>query len=244
MDTPTLILGETFQAAWLKAANHLRTNNWDVWNLVVQITDPTSYDKSVNKRFKNFADDNNRITPKGVAYTIFPHKLYKKVNSAEELYNKYMGKIYPWTRGRKHSGWGTYFQRMIAYPGAKKNENQLLNIIKAINERDRINRASYTIVIEKPGGETVRPLGAPCLNYIAVQIEPGSNTKVSLLCVYRNHDFFERSYGNYWGLCNLLCFIAKETNLDTGSLTCISSHAYVNGSITKFRAFLEELDEA
>ncbi len=244
MDKPTIILGETFQDAWIQAANYLKANRWNVWNLVVQISNPTSFDKLIHNKFKDFASDNSKISPKGVAYTIFPHKLYNKVNSADELYNKYMSKIYPWTRGREHSGWGTYFQRMIAYPGIKRTENQLSNIINAINKRDKINRASYTIVIEKPGGETVRPLGAPCLNYIAVQIEPGSNTKVSLLCVYRNHDFFERVYGNYWGLCNLLCFIAYETNLVPGSLTCVSSHAYVNGSKTIFKAFLEELDEA
>lgn len=242
MNTPALITGQTFQEVWLKAANYLRNNNWDVWNLVVQITDPTSYDKLINTTFKNFAEDNNKVSPKGVAYTIFPHKLYKRVNSADDLYYTYMNKIYPWTRGREHSGWGTYFQRMIAYPSMKGSTNQLSNIINAINNRDRLSRASYTIVIERPGGETIKPLGAPCLNYIAVQLEPGIKPKISLLCVYRNHDFFERAYGNYWGLCNLLCFIAKETNLSPGSLTCISSHAYVDGSKTNFKSLLEELE--
>jgi thymidylate synthase len=243
MDEPTLISGKTFQEAWIKAANYLKDNNWDVWNLVVQISDPTSYDKLIHNTFKDFAVDNDRISPKGVAYTIFPHKLYNRVKCANKLYSAYMDKIYTWTRKRKHKGWGTYFQRMIAYPGQKEPINQLANIIDAINNRDRISRASYTIVIEKPGGETIRPLGAPCLNYIAVQIESDSNA-ISLLCVYRNHDFFERAYGNYWGMCNLLCFIANETKLAPGSVTCISSHAYINGSITNFKAFLEALNEA
>ncbi len=61
---------------------------------------------------------------------------------------------------------------------------------------------------------------------ILPKTEP-SNPQLSLLCVYRNHDFLERAYGNYWGLCYLLNLIACETNMEPGTLTCISSHAYI-----------------
>jgi thymidylate synthase len=63
--------------------------------------------------------------------------------------------------------------------------------------------------------------------------------ELSLMCIYRNHDFLERAYGNYWGLLNLLKFLAHETNLNVGVLTCISSHAYVDKKKTELKNFLE-----
>ena len=96
---------------------------------------------------------------------------------------------------------------MTHYNGPDGTVNQLNNIIAAIRDRENLSKAAYTIVIQEPGGETVRPLGGPCLNYIAVQAEPGQAGQpltLGLLAVYRNHDFLERAYGNYWGLCNLL----------------------------------------
>ena len=189
-----------------------------------------------------FSKNHRLISPKGVAYTIFPHKTYKRNQCAQELYDCYLKTIYPWTRTREHKGWGTYFHRMIHYETHTGVVNQLNNIINAINDRDVTSRAAYTIVIEKPGGETIRPLGAPCLNYVAVQLEPTERRRrLGLLCIYRNHDFLERAYGNYWGLSNLLCFLAKETDSDVGTLTCISSHAYIPSKKAAFKKLLEEL---
>jgi len=54
-----------------------------------------------------------------------------------------------------------------------------------------------------------------------------------------NHDFLERAYGNYWGLCNLLAFLAREVGGEPGPLTCMSSHAYVSGRKTALKALVE-----
>lgn len=93
-------------------------------------------------------------------------------------------------------------------------------------------------------------LGAPCLNYLTVQVyENDSGRKViNLLAVYRNHDFTVRTYGNYLCLRNLLRYICAETDSEVGSITCISSHAYINGYARELKAisdtFLEsESDE-
>ena len=118
------------------------------------------------------------------------------------------------------------------------------NIISAIRDRENISRAAYTVVIQHPGGETIRPLGGPCLNYLAVQAEPAQGNQrmtLGLLAVYRNHDFLERAHGNYWGLCNLIGFLAKEVDGKPGPLTCVSSHAYVSGKKTALKALVEGL---
>jgi hypothetical protein len=130
---------------------------------------------------------------------------------------------------------------MTRYEGHNGPVNQLGNIISAIRGRANLSKAAYTVVIQRPGGETIRPLGGPCLNYLAVQAEPGNRRQIGLLAVYRNHDFLERAYGNYWGLCNLVRFLAKEVGGDPGPLTCISSHAFVDKKKTALRAFVEGL---
>lgn len=74
-----------------------------------------------------------------------------------------------------------------------------------------------------------------------MQIAHDSCMNLGLLAVYRNHDFLERAYGNYWGLCNLLNFIANEVGATPGPLTCVSSHAYVDKKKTAFKTLLESL---
>lgn len=137
---------------------------------------------------------------------------------------------------------GTYFRRMTHYDGGGAPVNQLENIISALTTRENVTKAALTVVIQKPGSETTRPLGGPCLNYLAIQAERNEQTTLGMLAVYRNHDFLQKAYGNYWGLCNLLCFLAKETNTIAGPLTCVSSHAYVEGKQRRaLRRFLEGL---
>ena len=238
MNTPFLFCRDSFQQAWIDVVQFLQENHWEWWNIIVQITDPTLFDQDFTNKINFFKIEKELVSPKDVAYTIFPHKLYKGRGTAKQLYDKYINRMYPYTRKCPRSGWGTYFYRMVHFETENGPVNQLDNIINAINTRKKKYRAAYTIIIEKTGLETIRPLGAPCLNYIAVQVS--ATESISLLCIYRNHDFLERAYGNYWGLSNLLRFLASETGLQPGYLTCISSHAYVSNHKRDLKKLLEE----
>lgn len=244
INQPILINKSSFQIAWKEAASILKNKGWEIRNLVIHITDPASFDDHFHDKFSKFCALNSILGPKHVAYTIFPHKLYKISGSANKVFNAYnrSGGLYQRLRHRPRRGWGTYFRRMTYYGSGIGTQNQLQNIIQAIKNRPKTYKAAYTIVIQKPGGETVRPLGGPCLNYLAVQMEPANPVPLlGLLGVYRNHDILERAYGNYWGLCNLICFLAKETNSMPGPLTCFSSHAYADkrkGPLSNFLSML------
>lgn len=236
INEPAQIVTDDFQSAWLKVVRHLITTHWEIRNLIVQIRNPALFDKTFHNKIDNFARTQRIIGPKHVAYTIFPYKLYERNGNATELFTAYNKKRGFYDRIR--TGWGTYFRRMTHYEGVNGTVNQLSNIINAIRGRENLSRAAYTVVIQSPGGETVRPLGGPCLNYIAVQAEPGQSGQpltLGLLAVYRNHDFLKRAYGNYWGLCNLLVFLAKEVDGLPGPLTCVSSHAYVDAKKTELK---------
>jgi thymidylate synthase len=243
MNRPVLVVKDSFQEVWIDVGKILCVQGWNIHNLMVSIQKPELIDTMLHRQFNAFAEANDIIKPKDVAYTIFPQNLYEKSGSAARLFSRYNQErgMYAHLRNRPHRGWGTYFRRMTHYVTPDGIQNQLANIIDAIKERDRISKAAYTIVIEHPGGETIRPLGAPCLNYIAIQLDAESK-KMGLLAVYRNHDFFERAYGNYWGLCNLLKFMANETNFNIGTLTCVSSHAYIDKNKRAFRSFIESLE--
>lgn len=206
----------------------LASKNWDYHNLVVQIGDPMLLDQTIHTAVDQFCVSNGVLKPKDVAYTIFPHKLYSTHNNKSSLFTAYnrKGGLFDRTRKRPKKGWGTYFNRMTSYNTTRGNINQLELIINAIRTRKSRSKAAYTIIILQPGSETARKMGAPCLNYLAVQCR---NRSLGLLAIYRNHDFLERAYGNYWGLCNLIRFLAQETSLTPGPVTCISSHAYAPG---------------
>ncbi len=240
---PVSITSPCFQSAWLEVVKLLIDNQWKLRNIIVHIENPATFCEDFHQNICNFTEQVGLLGPKDVAYTIFPHKLYAKKRSQRKLFESYnrTNGLFERIQNRKRS-WGSYFRRMTYYE-TKSGEiqNQLENIIKAIKVRSNISTAAYTIVIQKPGGETIRPLGGPCLNYMAVQLEPSNPLQLGLLAVYRNHDFLKRAYGNYWGLCNLMSFLAKETGYTSGPLTCVSSQAYVSGKKTELRSLVDSL---
>jgi len=228
MNIPILINEISFQIAWAKAVKILSDNSWNMWNIIVQINNPELFDKGSDDLLTSFAKKNNIIIPKHVAHTIFPQSFYSNGITKENLYKKYW-RFFDRPREKPRNGWGTYFQRMIKYPIHNVSIDQLGTIIDSINNRERNYGASYFIIIPCPDKDLNIIMGAPCLNYITVQVENVSENKtINLLAVYRNHDFLRKVYGNYYGLCNLLKYIAHETNSKIGTLTCISSHAYVD----------------
>lgn len=241
MNDPFVIKNSSFQQTWVNAVEHLSVNNWKYFNLIIQITDPCIFDITTHNSITQFSKMINIRTPKDVAYTIFPYNQYN--GNADELYQQYIKRFFPWTRKQQHSGWGTYFERMINYdPGnGSKRINQLKNIVDAINVRKMTLSAAYTISITHPGGETIRRMGGPCLNYLTIQMEPSNPPKLGILAIYRNHEFLERAYGNYFGLCKLLEFLNEQTSTVPGTITCVSSHAYVKGEKVRLKSFINSL---
>lgn len=245
MNKPIVICEDSFQKAWAQAIVKLSKNHWEAWNVIVQINRPELYKKDINRLLECFVKKYNTkedklIPPKHVAHTIFPQRFFIKGISKENLYKKYW-RFFNRPRKKPRSGWGTYFARMIKYPTPSGDIDQLRSIIDNINDRPKNYGASYKIIIPCPDKDLNNIMGAPCLNYIAIQTEKTSSRNnmkiINMLAVYRNHDFTRRTYGNYFGLCNLLKYIANETNSQVGTLTCVSSHA----SVTNYKTVLLDI---
>ena len=233
--TTNTILGESFHEAWLQAIKYLSASRWESRNLVVQISHPEAFHTEIHQKIEQYVNDCNKrrkdklLTPKQVAYTIFPHELYERKAKPDagrlfELYNR-DGGFYQRVHYLKPGEWGTYFRSMTHYQDRGEEGlpvNQIQNAITSLRDNPGYT-AARAIHIEGPTNN-MQLRGRPCLNYIAFQ---NTNQRLGMLAVYRNHDFLNRAYGNYWGLCNLLMFIAEQINKEPGPLTCISSHAYV-----------------
>jgi len=233
---PQQVFADSFQEGWISASKLLFENKNEIRNLVVHITDTSIINNDIHEAYDNFCASNNFIRPKHVAYTIFPFGLMKG-RSAEKVFNTYNRKHGMYERVKNN--WGTYFRRMTCYTGHNnKKINQLERIIKALKSRSSVYKAAYTIMIQHAGSENTRPLGGPCLNYIALQLAPGTPNHLGILAVYRNHHFVKRTYGNYWGLIKLQNFICEETGFAPGPFTCISSHAVIEGRISDFKALI------
>lgn len=145
-----------------------------------------AFDDVFNTLFAGFAHAQGLLGPKHVAYTIFPQGLYSDGQDAAHVFRAYNRPNGMYDRlHRKTHDWGTNFQRMTQYEGRDGPVNQLDNIISAIRGRANLSKVAYTVVIQHPGGETIRPLGGPCLNYLAIQAEPGVRRQIGLLAVYR-----------------------------------------------------------
>ena len=230
MNNPRLIVADDFSVAWAKAVIELKENNWNAWNWVVTIKDPCVVNNDAIKEMSGFCLSKGLLSPDKVQHTIFPLAFYKnnRVHNRNEFYRAY-NKFYGLTRKMPHSGWGTYFKRMISYTTSEgKKYDQLGHIIDHINKRPTNYGSANFMVIPQIGKDSNRIMGSPCLNYVTVQVEKDKKNKIiNLLAVYRNHDFRERTFGNYWGLCELLKYICTETYSAVGRVTCVSSHAFI-----------------
>lgn len=236
---PLVISASNIQEAWVRAVRALQDAKWDLRTLTVDVSDPLTMDAIKHRAICQFARSEDLLDPRVVARTIFPHTLYKRFGPA--LYDKYNGPEGLYNHiPPKHRRWGTYFRRLTHYETGAGIVNQLDNIVSRMNATTDVLKAAYTAILPFPGSETVRRLGAPCLQYLAFQLAPTTPPTIGLLAVYRNHDFLRRAYGNYWGLANLLGFVARETGKTVGWLTCVSSHAYVDGHKTSLAAFVTD----
>lgn len=219
--------------AWQRGCN-LLLKETEVFNLVTVIAEPVFCDnrwyrdynpKSVKHEVQNLSD---------VVTTIFPYKFVGRGLSRPQLYQRYQErherarKIHQVTRSR----WGTYFLRMISF--GEKNVNQLDDAIEGVRSWTRNHKAAMVIHTSSAETDSVRKhTGNPCLQYIEL-LCPDVNT-ISLMAVYRNHDYFEKALGNFIGLGQLLRFICQETGRNPGTLVCHSAHAYAESSKNKLK---------
>lgn len=214
-------------------------------NLLLEMESPlqiTAEDREVIRKVDGALLDRDKgLSIDTVASTIFPQGLYKRFGGTE-LYDRYRTMI---DRAAKPKTWGTYFDRMTRRETPSgKVINPLENLIVKIRQSvasGRVYQSAYELPSCDPAMElstmdygaelgTYDPArdaklfrGGPCLSHVSFKIT--SKTHVDMTAVYRSHTYCSRALGNLIGLGRLLHFVASETELEVGVLSCLSTHA-------------------
>lgn len=230
-----IITGNNLLDTWQSSCQFLRNNGKRAFNLILEIHDPTNFvylnDWIDNRNPKNYggSDDIN-----DVINTIFPFKTYERnIFFNRNLFYDHYKRIY--LRGKRinsRQSWGTYFQRLINYSKHFTNPigvNQLEKAIIALSG-DRVRRNSIVFHLTSSDLDSnTRLLGAPCWQFGEI-LWDGETDRISLLVVYRNHDYFNKTLGNLIGLSKLLDFLCNESGKQPGKLIVHSANAYYNCS--------------
>ena len=231
---PHLIFATTLFNAWEQASNYLYLNGAKN-NLLINIETPCDYTDLGNWLIDYNPCDHNGDNIKNVVNTIFPYKLQSRMGNRNSFFQKYES-IYG--RAWSHKRWGTYFQRLISY-GKHFNPSHPNQIERAIVALSRpINqKSSITFhLTDSSLDANTRPRGAPCWHFGELICHP--DRSVDLLAVYRNHDYFNKAFGNFIGLSKLLKFLCTESGRNPNHLIIHSVHADYGCSKSTFKNIL------
>lgn len=215
-------------------------------HLVSTVTEPGAELAPVRHVLDSALDAVDKHSVDTVAETIFPSSLYPDPGfdwtpgiapekeaeldtAADALYSSYWD-ILPLMSSVAANNRGTYFGRMVSWPGkAAGGPNQLADRISALRGKHRAGvRRNNTLDMdiaadsqEPIRGVQVyaatdrRPLGFPCLTHVDLTLHDG---RLHCLAVYRHQYFIEKAYGNMVGLSAMLQFLCQQSGYAPGEL--------------------------
>jgi len=233
-----LITADTCSTGWIYAVQHLLASGGDCFNLIIEIEKPTLEHAEVRRLLETFLEQSERKPVDEVANTIFPKSLYFPSLGRKHLYSSYE-MAWPLIR-LFNNRWGTYFYRMIHWEKDESPLNQLEDTIGKLRRTSSGKpkyRSIYEVSIYCPNNDSHISRGGPCLSHLSFKLV---DDKLHLTVVYRNHFYIERAYGNFIGLGRLMEFVAKESGISVGRLTCISTHAELDAGKQAATKLLKE----
>ena len=207
-----------------------------------------------------------------VAETIFPSSLYSDPGfdwtpempsedhadldaAAEALYDSYCEAL-PLLTTASGNTRGTYFGRMVSWPGkAAGGPNQLADRVAALRSEHRAGRMrNNTLDIDiaadsqEPRGLQIyaatdrRRRGFPCLTHIDLTLHDG---RLHCMAVYRHQYFVEKAYGNMLGLSAMLHFLCQQSGYEPGELVVHATMADAQrGTFSGVADILSQAQEA
>ncbi len=256
-------------AAWLDAAQYLASlPSMEDQNLILEISDPLSMTAEAKVVLgcvdQALSQNVPGLTISTVADTIFPLGVYLR-HERPAFYEKFISLM---SQRKVQGSWGTYALRMIkrtsgsgknavqlnpleilvqklvhAHAGRKLKAHYELGVVDVIEDVLPFHEVGIELPIYDPAKDARKPSGYPCLSHLSFKL---IDEKIHLTAVYRSHYYGTRALGNLVGLTHLLWFVAKESNFDVGTLTCVSTHARLEpGSVAtgvkETRAFVNSL---
>lgn len=236
----TFVTGADIGDAWLQAFSIMGGSDSGVVNLSVEIQNPLVEDLgirgAIERHLSALRSANNRgQSIHTVANTIFPIAQYRPGDGAADRYYANVIEGAAVRRGTS-AGWGTYAERLVAYPSWDgKTTNQLEKILERLRgvrhwhdiyeapiETAEDADTTATAILHADVRMDSRRRGGPCLAHLSFTLADG---KLSLVALYRHHTYIDRAYGNFVGLGRLMNFLATEAALEVGNLLVVTGHA-------------------
>jgi hypothetical protein len=265
---PTTTLSEAWTAA-LNAA--VAAPGGQLVHLLMTVLEPCAELPAVRQAVDDVLASSGNSNIETVAGTIFPVDLYPVPPfgwhpdlhqgdqalvdaAATTLYDSY-ARMLPLLLTANGNKSGTYFQRMISYPGPGAGGfNQLQSRIDGLRSMSRRagqgNHFNLDLggdgVHAVPDGdsdgagvqllrpEQLKERGFPCLVHVDLTV---TRRTLHLFAVYRRQNLITKAYGNLLGLSRLQAFLCQQTGLAVGQLGVMATFADAEyAELTKGRA--------
>ncbi|OLT30694.1 hypothetical protein BJF79_38400 [Actinomadura sp. CNU-125] len=188
--------------AWLEAVRALDRKGSDprALHMVVSIDDPTTEEEPIRAAVDMLLRDLDLPPADTVANTIFPAALAATCADHDELVERYL-KYLPRLLKFKGNHLGTYFARLIDYPGPKGPVDQLGAAIARMQKGGRARFTRYEALVDQPmphtpetmkdkateneamGKEFVDPGSAPVEAFSPIYVPGKDNTPGSFPCM-------------------------------------------------------------
>lgn len=235
--------------AWLSGVEHLKLHGGTYRNIVLEIERPqelSAADLAVLGAVNPALRAHSALSIETVAGTIFPQGQYLRhgPDAFAERFLKIM------KRAKKRNTWGTYAMRLLERSGRQAGSkfNPLAQVVAKLKRAsteghpyqsvyelsphvaEDLDETPYEIACELPTFDAAldgaKVGNMPCLSHLTFKMV--SRTHVELTAIYRSHYYASRALGNLVGLSHLLSYVAKQSGLQVGRLTCISTHAVLD----------------
>lgn len=238
---------KSLDAAWLATLRIVNeSGGGTAVNCITTIAAPQLSDSQVRVKLDEHLQDVGGWSTSTVAGTIFPLEFYpdpkmrwSRHSTAEQVmvlddaaaylyqtYEEMLPTLVTFRANRR----GTYFSRMISWPGkASGGLNQLemrIMQLRAAHRRGMSKTNAADIAVEGAAelhvagvqlyrSEDRRQRSFPCLVHIDLTVHNG---QLHLLAVYRHWHVVTKGYGNLLGLAGLMHFLTQQTGYELGEL--------------------------
>jgi hypothetical protein len=240
---------ESLSEAWVHALANVVASGGRRVHLVMTVTNPGLEIDGVRSVLDQALELAGKQSVSTVAQTIFPSDLYPDPgfdwtpgiaadraeqldSAAAQLYRTY-GELLPLLLSAKGNDKGTYFARMISWPGkAVGGVNQIDARISRLRTEAKAGRGKHNAMdidiandalgddaslrgVQMYSTADNRTRGFPCMTHIDLTLHDG---RLHLLAVYRHHYLVEKAYGNLLGLSWFLQFLCQQSGFEVGEL--------------------------
>jgi thymidylate synthase len=239
-----MIVASNLSEAWADALAYLLEDapGRRAVNLNIRIEDPTEEDPQIRTFVDRLLGDLEMQDADTVANTIFPAEWGLDLPEPAAQAADYR-EHYPMIKNMGNPG-GTYFGRLVAYPGRGEEEtiDQLATTVEKLRKGKKdgpLYPSIYELNVYSAAHDRNKRRGFPCLAHLGLHLD--GQDRLHATALYRSHDIVEKGYGNYLGLGGLLAYVAQASELEVGELEVIAGGSFFGASVRGVRERRDEL---